>query len=44
MMCTKLDLHRDWRREERDLANLNGDEKSDKILENLKCQRLPELS
>ena len=35
-MCTKLDLHRDWMREEGDLENLNEDGKSDKILKNLK--------
>ena len=35
-MCTKLDLYRDWMREEGDLEDLNEDGKSDKILKNLK--------
>ena len=30
-MCTKLDLHRDWMREDGDLEELNKDEKSDKF-------------
>ena len=30
-MCTKLDLHRDWMREDGYLEELNKDEKSDKF-------------
>ena len=39
-MCTKLDLHRDWMREEGDLEDLNEDEKSDKILKNLEVPKI----
>ena len=38
-MCTKLDLHRYWMREEGDLEGLNEDEKSRKILKNLEVPK-----
>ena len=42
-MCTKLDLHRDWRREEEDLEDLNEDDKSDKILKNLEVPKIARI-
>ena len=42
-MCTKLDLHRDWMREEGDLEDLNEDEKSDKILKNLEVPKIARI-
>ena len=36
MICTKLDLHRVWMREEENLENSNEDEKSDIILKSYK--------
>ena len=42
-MCTKLDLHRDWMREEEDLEHLNEEDKSDKILKNLKVPKMARI-
>ena len=42
-MCTKLDLHRDWMREEEDLEDLNEDDKSDKILKNLEVPKIARI-
>ena len=42
-MCTKLDLHRDWMREEEDLEHLNEEDKSDKILKNLEVPKMARI-
>ena len=39
-ICTKLDLHRVWMREEENLENLNEDEKSDMILKSLEMLKI----
>ena len=39
-ICTKLDLHRVWMREEENLENLNEDEKSDMILKSLEMPKI----
>ena len=39
-ICTKLDLHRVWMREEDNLENLNEDEKSDMILKSLEMPKI----
>ena len=42
-MCTKLDLHRDWMREEEYLEHLNEEDKSDKILKNLEVPKMARI-
>ena len=42
-MCTKLDLHRDWMREEEDLEHLNEEDKSDNILKNLEVPNIARI-
>ena len=39
-ICTKLDLHRVWMREEENLENLNEDEKSNMILKSLEMPKI----